>query len=86
MNEGVAIVGSDGTTLFCNAKLSGILKMPLERITGASLTRFVPQEHTQTLKALLNQGLVERQQTELTLKAGDGRFTPVRCFHKPPVP
>ena len=36
MNEGAAIIGSDGTVLFCNARLSDILKTPLERILGAS--------------------------------------------------
>ena len=83
MNEGAAIIGSDGTVLFCNARLSGILKTPLERILGASMARFVTQEDTQSFEALLNQSLVERQQTELTLKAGAGDFVPARVSTSP---
>ena len=83
MNEGAAIIGSDGMVLFCNARLSGILKTPLERILGASMARFVTQEDTQSFEALLNQSLVERQQTELTLKAGAGDFVPARVSTSP---
>ncbi len=78
MNEGAAIIGSDGMVLFCNARLSDILKTPLERILGASMARFVTQKNTQSFEALLNQSLVERQQTELTLKAGNGDLVPAR--------
>ena len=83
MNEGAAIIGSDGMVLFCNARLSDILKTPLERILGASMARFVTQEDTQSFEALLNQSLVERQQTELTLKAGTGDFVPARVSTSP---
>ena len=83
MNEGAAIIGSDGMVLFCNARLSGILKTPLERILGASMASFVTQEDTQSFEALLNQSLVERQQTELTLKAGAGDFVPARVSTSP---
>src|SRR5271157_4069621 len=83
MNEGAAIIGSDGMVLFCNARLSGILKTPLERILGASMARFVTQEDNQSFEALLNQSLVERQQTELTLKAGAGDFVPASLSTSP---
>ncbi len=83
MNEGAAIIGSDGMVLFCNARLSGILKTPLERILGASMARFVTKEDTQSFEALLNQSLVEGQQTELTLKAGAGDFVPARVSTSP---
>lgn len=83
MNEGAAIIGSDGMVLFCNASLSSILKTPLERILGASMARFVTQEDTQSFEALLNQSLVERQHTELTLKAGTGDFVPARVSTSP---
>ncbi len=83
MNEGAAIIGSDSTVLFCNARLSGILKTPCERIVGASMARFVTQEDIQSFEALLNQSLVERQQTELTLKAGAEGFVPARVSTSP---
>jgi PAS domain S-box-containing protein len=75
MSEGAATIGSDGMVLFCNARLSGILGTPIERILGTSLARFVTQEDTQSFEALLTQSLVERQQTELTLKDGDGDYS-----------
>jgi PAS domain S-box-containing protein len=83
MNEGAAIIGSDGTVLFCNARLSGILKTPLERILGASMARFVIQEDTRSFEALLNQSLAEPQQMELTLEAGAGNFVPARVSTSP---
>jgi two-component system, NtrC family, response regulator AtoC len=83
MNEGAAVIGSDGTVLFCNARLSGMLKTPCERILGASMARFVTQEDTQSFEALLNRSLVERQQMELTLKAGAGDFVPARISTSP---
>lgn len=83
MNEGAAIIGSDGMVLFCNDRLSGILKTPLERILGASMARFVTQEDTQSFEALLNQSLVERQQMEIALKAGAGDFVPARVSTSP---
>ncbi len=83
MNEGAAIIGSDGVVLFCNARLSRILKTPLERILGASMARFVTQDDAQSFEALLNRSLVERQQTELTLKAGSGDFVPARASTSP---
>jgi len=83
MNEGAAVIGSDGMVLFCNARLSGILKTPLERIIGASVARFITQEDTQSFEALLNQSLVESQQTELTLKDGDGDVVQVHVSTSP---
>ena len=83
MNEGAAIIGADGMVLFCNDRLSGILKTPLEGILGASMARFVTQEDTQSFEALLNQSLVERQQMEIALKAGAGDFVPARVSTSP---
>ena len=83
MNEGAAVIGSDGTILFCNAALAGILNTPLERLFGASIAHFVTQEDAQSLEALLNQSLVERQQTELTLQSGAGVLVSVRVSASP---
>ncbi|MGO9120460.1 MAG: PAS domain-containing protein, partial [Desulfomonilaceae bacterium] len=83
MSEGAATIGSDGMVLFCNARLSDILRTPLERILGNSVARFVAQEDTQSFEALLNQGLVEPQQMELTLKAGAGDFVQARVSTSP---
>ncbi len=83
MNEGAAIIGSDGTVLFSNDRLSGILRTPLERIIGAAMARFVTQQDTQSFEALFNQSLVERQQAEITLKAGTGNFVPARISTSP---
>ncbi len=83
MNEGAAVIGADGMVLFCNARLSVILGTPIERILGASMARFVTQEDAQSFEALLNQSLVDPQQTELTLKAGAGDFVPARISTSP---
>ena len=85
MNEGAAVIGADGMVLFCNARLSGILGTPIERILGASMARFVTQEDVQSFEALLNQSLVDPQQTELTLQTGDGHVVPARISTSPLV-
>jgi PAS domain-containing protein len=61
MNEGAAILGSDGTFLFCNARLSSMLDRPIENILGRSIFSFVTREDFPSFEALVRLGLNESQ-------------------------
>src|SRR5262245_611145 len=41
MNEGAATIGSDGTLLYANTRFTNMLKRPLKRVLGISLSSFV---------------------------------------------
>ena len=83
MNEGAATLGSDGTILFCNSKLSDMLKTPMETILGGSLRRFVTATDTHLVNALLERGLQEPQTMEISLQSGDGNIVPCQISISP---
>jgi PAS domain-containing protein len=41
MNEGAATLGSDGTVLYCNQRLSDLVGIQLEQIIGCPITKLV---------------------------------------------
>ena len=55
MRRDSATLGGDGTVLFCNARLAEMLHVPLERLMGAPLERFVPPASREAYQALLRQ-------------------------------
>ncbi|MGB6067741.1 MAG: sigma 54-interacting transcriptional regulator [Desulfomonilaceae bacterium] len=76
MNEGAAILGADGTVLFCNSTLSAMLEAPINAILGGSVLRFVAKEDAPSVAALLKKGLEEPQKKEIVLKSRDGSKVP----------
>ena len=44
IQEGAVTLNEEGTILYCNRALAGILRTPLERVIGAQLADFVPGE------------------------------------------
>jgi two-component system, NtrC family, response regulator AtoC len=83
MNEGAATLGSGGTILFCNSKLSDMLKTPMESILGGSLRRFVTATDTHLVNALLRKGQQEPQKMEISLQSGDGNIFPCQMSINP---
>ena len=83
MNEGAAILGSDGSVFFCNTKLSSMLKRPMETILGEPILRFVSTEDSPSFEAMLNRGLEEPQNKEFTLKSHDGNIVPCHISTSP---
>lgn len=83
MNEGAATLSSDGTIFFCNARLSDMLKTPIEAIVGKSVLRFIAPEDRASFEALLDRGLESPQETELLIKAGGGIILPVHVSTSP---
>ena len=76
MNEGAAIVTSDGAISFCNTKLSSMLKTPMETIMGSSILRFIAKGQTHLAEALLAKGVDEPQKMEIALESQDGKVAP----------
>ena len=53
MNEGAAIL-IDETIVYCNQYFAKMLEMPLERVLGQNLMRFIPQREQENFNALLD--------------------------------
>jgi PAS domain S-box-containing protein len=74
MSEGALTLDSSGTIIFCNHRFAQMVKVPMEKIIGSSLCRFINPEDKDIIEAALrnNKGAVE-----LALRAGDGTLLPV---------
>ncbi|MEW5744310.1 MAG: EAL domain-containing protein [Nitrospirota bacterium] len=77
INEGAATLADSGIVLYANARLSGMLGIPLPRIIGSSLFDSVREQEHDLLKGLIEQGLKEHARGELSLVTGDGGLLPV---------
>ncbi len=55
MNEGAAILRDEGTILYCNGRLSAMLKAPPDRIMGAPFFRFIAPEDVDSVARSLRQ-------------------------------
>ncbi|MBI4525543.1 MAG: PAS domain S-box protein [Deltaproteobacteria bacterium] len=83
MNEGAATLMPDGTILYCNRRLADMLKLPLEKAIGSSITSFVPPADQPTIEQMLRQGQQETIKAEIKLKPADGPLAPVYCSVSP---
>ncbi|MBV8266282.1 MAG: PAS domain S-box protein, partial [Planctomycetaceae bacterium] len=77
MHQGAATLDGDGVVLYCNRRLAEILRIPQAILSGASLYSFVTVASRPLFEALLRQGLTERCQGDVMLRAGDGTRVPV---------
>jgi PAS domain S-box-containing protein len=76
MNEGAAILASDGAVLFSNTKLAAMLNIPMETIIGSSILRFVSATDVPSVGGLLDKGLKEPQKMEIALNSENGDVVP----------
>jgi PAS domain-containing protein len=53
MNEGALTITADKTILYANQCFAGMVKCPLEQVTGGSLRRFLSPEDQTTLRPLV---------------------------------
>jgi len=72
MNEGALLCAADGTIVYCNARFAKLLNVPLERVLGRSLGRFISPRWQSTLDALLRvvEGGTARAEVELDVDGG----------------
>ncbi len=83
MNEGAAIIGLDGTVLFCNSMLSKMLRIPMEKILGKSMACFIHEPDAGIFESFLEPDLATDTNKELNLKAEDGTLVPVLVSANP---
>ncbi len=83
MQQGAAMVDPRGTILFSNHSLAAILRMPRERIIGASWPDLVAEEDRPKLAELVSNSAAGRAQAELSLRAADGTIVPVSVTANP---
>jgi formate hydrogenlyase transcriptional activator len=77
MNEGAVTLASDGTILFCNDRFADIVKGPLEKVIGSSITQYISSTDLQLFEVLLEQGLKGNSKAELVLQPGGENSVPV---------
>lgn len=76
MNEGAAVVAPDGAIFYSNSRLAAMLKVPLEKVIGATLTGFITPGCRTAFRSLLTQSAVEPGQIEVGLKQPGGIIVP----------
>jgi PAS domain S-box-containing protein len=79
MNEGAAMLGADGTVLYCNQRFAGILGLPLEQIIGNPVSELAAPQAKHNFEALLAQarnGVACK--AELEFLPGDSGLIPVQ--------
>jgi two-component system, sensor histidine kinase len=74
MQEGAAILTSDGDVLYCNRSFAELLGVPLERAIGLPVSRFFTRTEQDVLAALLEAGEGKRR---TKLLASDGHTVDV---------
>jgi len=77
MNEGAATLAADGTILYCNNRLAGMLQIPMERIIGSQLGSYVAPVDRPLFMARLGMCTEECNKDEIVMITGTGVSVPV---------
>lgn len=81
INEGtVTLLASDGTIIYANRVLAGLLQVSLEKFIGSCFSDYVPQAERQWFEALAAKARQEACKGEIRLRAADGRMVPVYLY------
>jgi PAS domain S-box-containing protein len=83
MYAGAVTLTPDGVIVYCNQRFADIVRMPLARVIGSALRRFVPPAQQPTLAVLLAPASRGRTKDELALRAADGTPVPVSVTFAP---
>jgi PAS domain S-box-containing protein len=84
MKEGAAALSPDGSILYCNGRLAEMLRMPVEKIVGKSMSGFVHPDDRNVFDALVEQGQRDRSRAEVALMTGDGETLQVLVSARTP--
>ena len=78
MNEGAATIAVDGTVLYCNRKITSLLRIPMEKVIGNSATSLIASADQNTFSALLANAFAGKDgKAEIQLQVQDGTVVPV---------
>jgi PAS domain S-box-containing protein len=83
MNEGAVTLTRNGVIAYCNRRFGDIVRMPLARVIGASLRRFVPPAEQPAFDALVEAGHQENRRGDTTFRAEGGALVPVSVSFAP---
>lgn len=72
MNEGVALLSSDGNIIYCNRRFAKMLKISPEELAGRRIHHIVSMTDQAVLQELFYQGGIGNSKREVALVAGDG--------------
>jgi two-component system, NarL family, sensor histidine kinase UhpB len=85
MNEGAATFTSEGTVLYCNHRLAGMLKTSSERVVGSSIYQFIPPAARFGFESAVQKSGREGTKVELVFEREDQELIPVHlslnAFH-----
>ena len=78
MSEGALTVNADGMIIYANRRFSEMLKMPLEKVIGASIYLWVAPESQPILRSLLGKSDYRKSRDELDLVSIEGAKVPIQ--------
>jgi signal transduction histidine kinase/CheY-like chemotaxis protein len=70
MQEGAATLSVTGDIVYCNQRFADLVRLPLEQVFGASISRFLPAAEGDIVRAMLEHGS-GRYQTRLMLNGAE---------------
>jgi PAS domain S-box-containing protein len=77
MNEGAVTLTRDGAIAYCNRRFAEMMRMPLARVIGTALRRFVPPAEQPEFDALVEAGHRENRRGDTIFRAEGGALVPV---------
>lgn len=83
MNEGALTLTTDAVILYANQCFAGMVKYPLETVTGSSFRRFLSAEDQAMLRPLLRQTSKTGVKIRAQLIAADGSMIPMQISIRP---
>jgi len=83
MNEGAVTLAAGNTVLYSNLSFASMLKMPLEKVIGASMDCFVLPDDLASYGILMRRAQEGRSKGEIRLRAGNGLVVPVHLSISP---
>ena len=77
MNEGAVSLNQEGMIIYCNQRLSEMIKTPLEKVIGASMRQFIRASDLPLFDSLIEKGAQENGKGEVAFIKKDGTVLPV---------
>ena len=77
MNEGAVSLNQEGIIIYCNQRLSEMIKTPLEKVIGASMRQFIRASDLPVFDSLIEKGLQKSGKGEVAFIKNDGTVLPV---------
>ena len=78
MSEGALTVNADGMIIYANRRFAEMLKMPLEKVIGASIYLWVALDSQPILRSLLGKSADRKSREELDLVSNEGAKVPIQ--------